>query len=148
MKLAICGDHRAFNFKNELIKEIETKLGYECVDCGTFSEERCDYPPLAILVADKVVSGECDYGIAICGSGDGMCMAANKVKGIRCTLVVTKEDAIRAKAHINANVLALGCEKTTIEEALEIIRALIETTFLQGRYKERIEMINEYEKNH
>ena len=74
-----------------------------------------------------------------------MCVASNKVKGIRCTLVTKESEAIRAKAHINANVLALGAEKTDLEEAFKIIKALIETEFLMERHQTRIEMITNYE---
>lgn len=148
MKIAFCSDHRGYRLKNELISKVNKELSYECVDCGCDSEDRCDFPIYAFKASELVSEGMADYGIVICGSGDGVCVASNKVKGIRCTLVVNKEDATRAKAHINANVLALGAEKTELDEAFKIVKALVETQFLEERHLDRIEMIANYENEH
>ena len=145
MKIAFCSDHRGFLLKKELIKKVSSKLGYECIDCGCDSEVRCDFPIYAFKASELVSNGEVDYGIVICGSGDGVCVASNKVKGIRCTLVRNKEDASRAKAHINANVLALGAEKTSLNEAYDIVVNLVNTEFLKEQHEVRINMIKEYE---
>ena len=148
MKIAICGDHRGYRLKEDLKEKIISKLGYECLDFGTFSEEMCDFPPLAFKVGECVSKGEADYGVVICGSGDGVCIASNKVKGIRCTITLNSSDAYRAKAHVNANVIALGSEKTDLLEAIKIVKTLVETEFLECRYKKRIEMISDYENGH
>ena len=147
MKISFCSDHRGYGLKIKLIDKVRNELGYECIDSGCDSEEMCHFPTYAFKASELVASNEADYGVVICGSGDGVCVASNKVKGIRCTLVVNRDDAYRAKAHINANVLASGAEKTTLEEAFEIVKNLINTEFLKDRYQTRIDMISEYENN-
>lgn len=147
MKIAFCSDHRGYNLKIELIKKVQDELGYECLDFGCDNDTRCDFPIYAFKAAESVAKKESDYGIVICGSGDGVCVAANKVKGIRCTLAINASDATRAKGHIDANVLALGAEKTNVDEAFEIVKSLVETTFLGERHTVRIDMISEYESN-
>ena len=148
MKIDFCSDHRGYKLKVDLINKVNKELGYTCLDCGCDDETRCDFPIYAIKASELVANNEVDYGIVICGSGDGVCVASNKVKGIRCTLVVNKEDATRAKAHINANVLALGAEKTNLDEAFNIVKNLVETEFLKERHQVRIDMISEYENKH
>jgi ribose 5-phosphate isomerase B len=148
MKLAFGCDHRGYKLKVDLIEKVKNKLGYECLDCGCDNEDAAHFPVYAFKVSEMVVKKEADYGIVICGSGDGVCVASNKVQGVRCTLVIKKEDAIRAKAHINANVLAIGSEKTNLDEALLIVKSLIETDYLEGRHQIRLDMIDEYEKEH
>ncbi len=145
MKIAFGCDHRGYLLKKELIKKVEKELGYVCIDCGCDSEERCDFPMYAFKVGELVSEKSVDYGIVICGSGDGVCVASNKVKGVRATLVVNENDAIRSKAHINANVLALGAEKTSLDEAFKIVKGLVDTEFLKERHQVRIEMIEKYE---
>lgn len=148
MKIAFCSDHRGYKLKTDLIDRVKNELGYECVDCGCDNEQRCDFPIYAIRASEIVAKKEANYGIVICGSGDGVCVASNKVKGVRCTLVISESDASRAKAHINANVLALGAEKTNLDEAFKIVKTLVETEFLKQRHQIRIDMIKEYEENH
>lgn len=148
MKIAFCSDHRGYNLKVDLIDRVKEQFGYECIDCGCYNEEMTHFPIYAFKTSELVSRNEADYGIVICGSGDGVCVASNKVKGIRCTLVVNKDDASRAKAHINANVLALGSEKTDLEEAVLIVENLVNTEYLQGRHQIRLDMISEYEKEH
>lgn len=148
MKLAFCSDHRGYKLKSALIDKVKNELGYQCVDCGCDSEEMANFPIYAFRASEMVSKNEVNYGIVICGSGDGVCIASNKVKGVRCTLVVNKEDARRAKLHVNANVLAIGAEKTSLDEALLIVKNLVETEFLKDRYQVRIDMISEYENNH
>ena len=145
MKLAICSDHRGYKLKQELLEKIKNELGYECIDCGCDSEESCDFPVYAFKACHLVRDNEVNYGIVICGSGDGVCIASNKVKGIRCTIVTNKEEARRAKEHINVNVVALGAEKCDVKEALDIVKNLINCEFLQGKYLKRINMISDYE---
>lgn len=145
MVIAFGSDHRGFLLKQQLIDKITRELNIGCIDCGCEDETRCDFPVYAFSVSEKVSSGLADYGIVICGSGDGVCVASNKVKGIRCTLVTHESDATRAKAHINANVLAMGAEKTDLQEAFKIVKTLIETEFLKQRHQDRIDMITKYE---
>lgn len=145
MKLAICSDHRGYILKNELVKKMKEE-GLSFQDYGCFSEERCDYPLFAFKVGESIKNKECDLGIVICGSGDGVTIAANKVKGIRCICAQKKEDVKRAREHVNINVLALAAEKTNAKEAYELLLTFINTSFLEGRYKERLDLIDEYEK--
>lgn len=145
MKISFCSDHRGYNLKIDLIEKVKKELGYECIDNGCDSDTLCHFPEFAFKASELVANGDADYGIVICGSGDGVCVASNKVKGIRCTLVVNREDSYRAKAHINANVLAIGAEKTSLEEAFFIVKNLVETKFLKDRYQTRIDMITNYE---
>lgn len=148
MKLAFCSDHRGYKLKIDLINKVKKELGYECLDCGCDSEEMAHFPIYAFKASELVASNEVNYAVVICGSGDGVCVASNKVKGVRCTLVVNKEDASRAKAHINANVLAMGAEKTSLDEAFLIVKNLVETEYLSGRHQIRLDMIEEYENKH
>lgn len=144
MKIAICSDHRGYELKSKLVKMLLDN-GMVCDDYGCFNNERCDYPPFAFKVGETVSNKECDYGVVICGSGDGVSIAANKVKGIRCVCVKDKEHVIRAKEHVNVNVLAFSAEETNEEEAMEMVKTLVSTAFLHGRYEERTKMIEEYE---
>ena len=144
MKIAICSDHRGYELKNKLIEKL-VDSGISCEDYGCFSNERCDYPPFAFKVGEAVSSNKCNYGIVVCGSGDGVTIAANKVKGVRCICVKDKEHVVRAKEHVNVNVLAFAAEETSANEAFEMVKTLISTAFLHGRYEDRTKMIEEYE---
>ena len=145
MKIAFCSDHRGYKLKKELIDRVNKELGYTCLDFGCDSEIRTDFPIYAFKACESVANKESDYAIVICGSGDGVCVAANKVKGIRCTLVVNHKDAIRAKEHINANAIAMGAEKTNVDEAFFAVKGLVESTFLGEQHQVRIDMISDYE---
>ena len=144
MKIAISSDHRGYLLKKDLVKKL-TENSIEVEDFGCFSEERCDYPIFAFKVGEAVNKKECDFGVVICGSGDGVTIAANKVKGIRC--ICTKDNAhvIRARQHVNINVLALSAEETNLEEAYNMVKTFISTECLLGRYEERTKMIDKYE---
>jgi len=144
MKIAICSDHRGYKLKCDLVKKL-LENDIMCDDYGCFSEERCDYPPFAFKVGEAVKANTCDYGIVICGSGDGVTIASNKVKGVRCVCVKDAKHVKRAKEHVNVNVLAFSAEETSVEEAYEMINTLISTEFLHGRYEDRTRMIDEYE---
>lgn len=146
MKIAVCSDHRGFNLKSELLKKFKEN-GISFDDYGCYSEERCDYPVFALKVGEAVKNKESDYGIVICGSGDGVCVSANKVKGIRCICAKDVSHVQRAREHININVLALAAEETNVNEAYEMALALVNTKFLEGRYEERLKILEEYENN-
>jgi len=146
MKIAICSDHRGYKLKSSLVKKLkENDVSFE--DYGCFSEERCDYPVYALKVGEAVKNKECDMGVVICGSGDGVCISANKVKGIRCICAKDTSHVKRAREHVNINVLALAAEETDVDVAYEMIQTFINTAFLEGRYEERLKLIEEYEKN-
>ena len=100
----------------------------------------------AIKVGESVSKKVCDLGVVICGSGDGVCISANKVKGIRCICAKDKVHVERARQHVNINVLALAAEETKVDEAYEMLQTFINTKFLEGRYEERTKLIDEYEK--
>ncbi len=144
MKIAIGSDHAGFKLKEEIKKFLEEK-GIEVVDFGTSSEERVDYPDYAIPLAESVAKGEEDLGILICGTGIGMSIAANKVKGIRASLVSDVYSAHSAREHNNANVLCMGGRVLGTELAKEITNAWLNAKFLGGRHERRINKIAEYE---
>ncbi len=143
--IAIGADHGGYKLKEEIKRYLEEKgIGY--IDLGTFSEERTDYPIYAEKVAKKIVSGECDKGIIACRSGVGMAMVANKFKGIRAGSIHNEVEAKFAKSDDDINVLTLGGDYLTVNEAICIIRNWIATEFKGGRYQERLDMIKNIEK--
>ena len=141
--IAIGSDHGGYVLK-ECIKNHFKDVDFK--DFGAYSEERTDYPLIAINVAESVASGECESGIVICKTGIGVCIAANKVKGIRCALCYNEEVAKLAKEHNNANMIALGAGQLTEEEAINIITNWRNSIFLGDRHENRINTISKYEK--
>lgn len=142
--IAIGSDHGGYKLKEEIKKYFDEK-GIEYRDFGTDSEERTDYPIYAKKVAQAVQSKECEGGILLCRSGDGMTVVANKFKGIRAASISNEEAAKFAKADDDINVITLGGDYLTINEAICIIRDWLATEFKGGRYAERLEMINDIE---
>ena len=145
MKIAIGADHGGYNLKEEIKKYLEEK-GIEYKDFGTNSEERVDYPVIAKNVCKSVQNKENDFGIVICKTGYGMSIVANKFKGIRCATCYNEESAKFAKSHNNINVLALGAEYLSNNEAICILRMILATEFEGGRHNERLSIIKEIEK--
>ena len=145
MKIAIGSDHAGFNAK-EKIKPILQELGIEFEDFGAVSTDSVDYPDFAAKVARKVAEGEYDQGLLVCGSGTGMAIAANKVHGVRAAVAWNEETARLARAHNDANVLALGARTTPESELPKIVRAWFEAKFAGGRHQRRVEKISELEK--
>ena len=144
-KIAIGCDHGGFEMKEELKKYL-SETGYECKDFGTHSSESTDYPVYGRAVAEAVASGECDRGIAICGTGIGISIAANKVPGVRAAACYNTDMARISREHNDANVLALGARITAIPLAMDIVLAWLETEFSQGeRHIRRIKKIKEIE---
>lgn len=141
MKIAIATDHAGFCLKEDIIKAFPH---YEWQDFGAYSEESVDYPDTGTPAAQAVASGECDKGILICGSGIGMSIVANKVKGIRAALCNTPEIAELSRMHNDANMLVLAGRFTPTPLALEIIKIWFETPFEGGRHQRRIDKIREY----
>jgi ribose 5-phosphate isomerase B len=143
--IAIGADHGGYKLKEEIKRYLdENEIQY--IDVGAYSEERTDYPVFARKVAEKIVNKECDKGIIACRSGVGMAMVANKFKGVRAGSIHSEVEAKFAKADDNINVLALGGDYLTVNESICIIRNWIATEFKGGRYQERLDMLDEIEK--
>ena len=147
MKIGLGSDHGGYNLKEEIKKHLESK-GIECVDFGTENGvDSVDYPIYGEKVAKAVVSKDVDYGILCCGTGIGISLAANKVKGIRCAVVSDTFSAKMSKAHNNANMLSLGERVIGKGLALEIVDAWINTEFEGERHLRRVDMLNDIEEN-
>ena len=145
MKIAMGNDHSAIELKN-IIKEFVESKGYEVIDLGTNSTESCDYPVYGEKVGRAVASGEADLGIAICGTGVGISLAANKVKGIRACVCSEPYTARLARQHNDANVLAFGARVIGIELAKMIVDEFLSAKFEGGRHQRRVDMIMDIEK--
>lgn len=145
MKVAIGSDHAGFNHKGLIIEYLQSK-GVEVLDQGTYTSEPCDYPDVAEKVAKKVVDKEVDFGIVICGTGIGISIAANKVKGIRAAVVSTAFTAESAKNHNHANIIAFGERVSTIEEVKEYLDIFMNTKPSEAkRHINRVEKIHKLE---
>ncbi|MBX7126082.1 MAG: ribose 5-phosphate isomerase B [Cyclobacteriaceae bacterium] len=140
MKIAIGSDHAGFSYKEQLKGWLDTH-GYEVKDFGTFSDASADYPDHAHPVANEVESGKAALGVLVCGSGNGMAMAANKHQGIRAALCWNVELAELARSHNNANILSLPARFIPIDLALEILQKFLETNFEGGRHARRVDKI-------
>ncbi len=136
MKIAIGADHAGFELKNQL-GDVLRQTGHEVCDFGTNSAESTDYPDYAWRVARAVASEAAERGVLVCGSGVGMSIAANKVRGVRAALGVTSEEVRLTRAHNNANVLTLGARFTDPATAGELLRVFLETPFESVRRHER-----------
>ena len=137
MKIAVASDHGGYKLKEYLKKYLEEK-GEEVIDLGTDSEESVDYPVYGKACGEAVVSGKADRGIVCCGTGIGISIAANKVKGVRCALCTDVHMAEMSRKHNNANVLALGGRTTSDEDARKITEAWLDTGF-----QRRVNMLDE-----
>ncbi len=147
MKIGFASDHRGYKLKKELIDELK-KENYEIIDYGTDSEESTDYPDYAFKLGGNVAKKNVDFGVAICGSGIGISIACNKVKGIRCAKVSNKEEAEVTRIDNDSNIVAFG-EKTSFDEALAIVKTFINTESSDlEKHKRRINKIKEYEETH
>ncbi|RKX29998.1 MAG: ribose 5-phosphate isomerase B [Candidatus Zixiibacteriota bacterium] len=144
MTIAIGSDHAGFELK-EKVKSILMKLGEGVVDFGTDGKDSVDYPDYGLRVANAVANGEANRGIAICWTGNGMTIAANKVKGIRATLCLNREMAYYARLHNNSNVLTMSQKYTDPDEVEEILKMWLETEFEGGRHERRLNKIKEAE---
>lgn len=146
MKIGIGSDHGGYELK-EHIKEFFKDQDIEFVDYGTYSEESVDYPDYGEKLSKAVVAGEVDKGIAICGTGIGISIVCNKVKGIRCALCGDTYSARMSVEHNNANVLALGARVIGKDLALEIVTTWLKAEFQGGRHERRINKISGIEAN-
>ena len=138
MKIAIGADHAGFEGK-EKIKKTLNELGVEYEDVGTFSTDSVDYPDFSRKVGEKVLSGEAEKGILVCGSGIGVAIAANKISGIRAAQAWNEETARLSRQHNDANVLTIGARVIPEAEIPKIVAAWLETDFEGGRHAGRVE---------
>jgi ribose 5-phosphate isomerase B len=144
MKIAIGSDHGGIHLKKEIIAYLESK-DITVVDCGAFVEESVDYPDYASPVGDKVVQKEADLGILVCGTGIGMSIAANKIRGIRAAVVSDEFSARMSREHNNANILCLGERVVGRGLALSIVDSWLQASFQGSRHERRIEKIAKLE---
>lgn len=140
LKIAIGSDHGGFNLKNKIQEHLKSK-GFEVQDFGTYNKESCDYPEFGKKVAKEVAAGNFDRGILVCGSGIGISISANKVKGIRAALCWNLATAELSRQHNNANVLCLGERLIDEKLALEMVDLWLKTEFEGGRHQTRVDMI-------
>lgn len=140
MKLAIASDHAGVELKSYLSEYLKNH-GYELRDFGTHSTDSCDYPDVAHPLAEAVEKGDCTLGILICGSGNGVCLTANKHQGIRAALAWLPEIGALARQHNNANVLCLPARFISESLAVEIVDAYLNAEFEGGRHQRRVEKI-------
>lgn len=144
MRIAVGCDHGGIVLKKSVVDTL-VSLGAEVEDVGCYTTESCDYPVYGKAVAKLVASGECDAGVVMCGTGIGISIAANKVKGIRCAVVTNTFMATATREHNNANIIALGGRVVSPEEASDIVKAWYLATYQGGRHQRRIDMIGEIE---
>lgn len=126
--IAVGSDHAGFELKNQLIRHLQDQ-GYEVKDYGTYSEESCDYPDYAKPVAHAVANGEATMGLLVCGTGIGMSLAANKVKGIRAAVLSDEFSAEATRSHNDANILCLGARVVDEEKAVKLLDIFLDTPF-------------------
>ena len=140
MKIVIASDHGGFELKQQLIPYI-AELGHELTDVGCFSAESMDYPDVAFPAAQAVARGEYERGILICGTGIGVLICANKVRGVRCALCGDVLSAELTRQHNDSNMLAMGGRIIGVETAKAIVRTWLKTEFLGGRHERRVAKI-------
>ena len=143
-KIALAADHAGFDEK-EKVKRTLDELGIQYEDFGTVSSDSVDYPDYARKVAEGVSSGQFDQGLLVCGSGTGMAIAANKVKGVRAAVAWSPEIAALARQHNDANVLALPARFVPEDQSAEIVKAFFSADFEAGRHQRRVDKIKEIE---
>ncbi len=140
MKISVGSDHRGVEHR-KVIGDIVSSLGHSVIDCGTMTQEPCDYPDIALTVASSVSRRESDMGILICGTGIGVMIAANKVRGIRATICCNQEAVVLSRQHNDANVLCLAGNGFDADHVRETITTWLSTDFEGGRHARRVEKI-------
>jgi ribose 5-phosphate isomerase B len=143
-RIALGADHAGYHIK-EAIRQFLEDAGYPVDDLGTWSEESVDYPDYGKSVADRVASHQDVYGIAVCGTGMGISIAANKVAGIRAAVAHNVDTARLAREHNDANILAMGGRVVSGAQAIEMVQAFLSATFAGGRHARRVEKITQIE---
>lgn len=142
MRISIGSDHAGFELKEKIKQYLTSKKGIELNDWGCYSEERCDYPDFGHKVAEDVTNKKCDFGVLICGSGNGINMTANKWSEVRSALCWNSEIANLARLHNDANILTLPGRYISEEEAKKCIEEFISTGFEGGRHENRVSKIS------
>ena len=145
MKIAIASDHGGFELKEQLKKYLEDNK-YDIVDVGTYSLDSCHYPEFAVKCAKKVQSGECQFGIIVCTSGEGVAIVANKIKGIRAGIGYNTTVSRLMREHNNANIITYGAKFTSLKQAIARTNAFLKAEFAGGRHAIRVQMINDLDK--
>ena len=145
LRIAIGSDHGGVDYKDEVVKYLKEK-GYEVVDVGTNSHDSCHYPLYGAEVGRLVSKGDCDFGVVICTSGEGICIAANKIKGVRCGIAYNDEVAKLMRQHNDANVISFGAKFMDIKDVIRRIEIFLDTKFEGGRHQVRVNMISDLEK--
>jgi ribose 5-phosphate isomerase B len=141
MTIALGADHAGFDVKQAILKNLQEQ-NIACMDYGTYSPERVDYPDFAHPVAEAVEQGAANFGILVCGSGNGVAMTANKHQGIRAALCWTEDIARLARQHNDANIIALPGRFISAEEAVRMVEIFLHTGFEGGRHGERVQKIS------
>ena len=142
--IALGSDHAGLELKREIMKHLD-ELSLEYKDYGTYTSESCDYPVYGDAVGRAVASGECERGILVCGTGIGISLAANKVKGIRAAVCSDTFSAEMSRAHNDANIIAVGARVVGTGLALKIIDAFLNTPFEGGRHQRRVDLMMDIE---
>ena len=145
MKIAIASDHGGFQLKEQL-KEYLVSQGFDVEDVGTHSIDSCHYPEFAIKCANKVKDGEVQFGIIVCTSGEGVAIAANKIKGVRAGIGYNATVSRLMREHNDANVITFGAKFTSLKQAIARINAFLKAKFAGGRHAIRVQMIKDLEK--
>lgn len=144
MKIAIGCDHTAIDLKETIKKHLQD-MGHEVEDVGTYSKESCDYPLYGFKVANKIINGEAERGVLICGTGVGISLAANKVKGIRAVVCSEPYTAKMARMHNNAQIVAMGARVVSDGLATDIVDAFMNAEFEGGRHQRRVDILSRIE---
>ena len=144
MKVGLGSDHAGYELKEELKRHLIGR-GVDVEDCGTSGSESVDYPDFAFAVARSVAAGSCDYGVLVCSTGIGMCIAANKMKGIRAALACNEAAAVQSRAHLDSNILVFGQKYTDTASAVSTLDLWLSTPFEGGRHERRVGKIKDFE---
>lgn len=144
MKISFGCDHGGYVIKDQVISHLK-QLGYEVIDCGTFSQESCNYPEFALKAAEKVVNKECEKGILICSSGEGVMIMANKVKGVRCGIGYNDTVSQLLVEHNHANMVSFGAKYMELKDILRRIDIFLNAKEEEGRHTLRVNEIIDYE---
>ncbi|MBE6797200.1 MAG: ribose 5-phosphate isomerase B [Ruminococcaceae bacterium] len=146
MKIAIGCDHGGLEHKNAIVEHLKER-GFEVVDFGIYEQKSVDYPEIALKVANSIASGETERGFLVCGTGIGMSLAANKVKGIRAAACSEHFSAKYTRLHNDSNILCLGGRVIGVGTAIELADLFVDTEFEGGRHQRRVDMITDIENN-
>lgn len=147
MRIAVGADHAGYKVK-EAVKKSLRKAGHEVIDCGTDTKDSVDYPDYARKVSRLVSKGECDRGVLICGSGQGMAMTANKTKNVRAALCWNRSSAVLSRQHNDANVFCSGARLVPLRDIMDCLRIWLKTDFEGGRHSIRVRKIEGSESRH